>query len=246
MNSPLKRNLIVLLTVAAVLVLPLAAQASTTAFFNLGVPNTAMQNFSRPYATINITGGDTGGGVGPVFFEVVGLTGAYTPDIPDTPVQYLLSGTDIFGIVGLTITGVTAYSQAGMTGFNAPIFSYPGAGNVDGFGAGPEFTSTIKNFDGFSYAVKSFTFTVAEQFDDAAAALAYLQTHLTSQGFFAAAHIYPTITEGGINQDNGVYINTGYAGDGSQGVVVPVPPTALLMGFGLVGLGLLGWRRKKG
>ena len=244
MNSALKRNLIVLLTVAAVLLLPLAAQA-TTAFFDLGTPNTALSNFSGPYATITITGGATDTVAGPVSFEVVGLTGTYNPT--NTPVQYLLGGNDIFGIMGLTITAVTDYSQTGMTGFSAPSFSYPGAGNVDGFGSGNDpFTSTIRNFDGFSNAVLSFSFDVSQTFDDAAAALAFLQTNVNTKGFFAAAHIFPTITEGGINRANGVLTATGYAGDGSQGVLVPVPPTAWLMGFGLLGLGLLGWRRKNG
>jgi hypothetical protein len=34
-------------------------------------------------------------------------------------------------------------------------------------------------------------------------------------------------------------------GGGSDVAVVPIPPTVLLMGSGLLGLGLLGWRRRK-
>lgn len=46
----------------------------------------------------------------------------------------------------------------------------------------------------------------------------------------------------------GIHVQ-GFAGDGSESFInngiVPIPPTALLLGSGLLGLGLLGWRRKK-
>ncbi|MBI5788228.1 MAG: PEP-CTERM sorting domain-containing protein [Candidatus Schekmanbacteria bacterium] len=44
----------------------------------------------------------------------------------------------------------------------------------------------------------------------------------------------------------GIHVQ-GFEGGGSESFVnkVPVPPTAILLGSGLLGLGLLGWRRKK-
>jgi hypothetical protein len=41
------------------------------------------------------------------------------------------------------------------------------------------------------------------------------------------------------------YIITGGAG-GMLIAHTPLPPSALLLGSGLLGLGLLGWRRKRG
>lgn len=235
---PGKRAVLALLAVAAVILLPLAAGAST-AYFDLGIPNTALSAFSSPYATVTITGGDTDTIAGPVSFEVLGLPGSRISD--SVSFQFLLGG-DVFGIMGLTPTAVTAFSQMGI-GFDPPVFSIVANSGVGDFG---KFTNVIQNINGFKNAVSSFTFSVSEQFDDANAALAFLQTlsNLNNKGYFAAAHIFPTLNTNPIDQANGA-INTGFAGNGNQGVPIPVPPTVWLLGSGLIGVGLLGWRRKK-
>jgi hypothetical protein len=238
---PGKRTVIGLLAVAAVMMLPLAAGA-TTAFFDLGIPNADLDAFSSPYASVTITGGAKDGFLDPVSFTVVGLTGVRESD--NSPYQYLL-GSQLFGIMGLTPTSVTGYTQIG-TGFSAPDFSISlgpsPSNNVGDFG---NFTNVIHNEDGFKNAVASFTFSVSQQFDDANAALAFLQTHTNADGYFAASHIFATpIIGGAVNQANGAIL-TGFAGNGNQGVVVPLPPSVLLLGSGLLGLGLVGWRRKK-
>ena len=240
MNSPLKRKFIFLLAVAAVLLLPITALAATTFDFSLNTPNTALSPYTGPYANVHIdvTTGDA-------VFTVTGLTSGN--------LQYLLGANSAFAAnfsAPVTITSISSTGGDGSTaltvnnGFYAnnnslnPLNDPVNTFAADGFG---KFNVALDNFDGYNAAVTSLTFTAdptGANFADAA--LVLVNNDREPIPFFAAGHIFVQDT----NNTSGGALVTGYAGNGSQGVVVPVPPTAWLLGSGLLGLLLLGRRRK--
>jgi hypothetical protein len=248
---PGKRAVVGLLAVAAVMLIPLAGMADTV-FFDLNAPNTDMSAYSGTFASITMDGGGVAGDNNTDFitFTVVGLQGTRISD--GARVQYLFAGAkDMFGINYVTPNNVTGYrdvngSRAAMSGFDPIPSSYvvSSGKNVDGFGT---FDSVIEDGQ-FKDAVSSFTFTTTQKYDSASQLLAYLQ-ETYNPGYFAAAHIYaaPIVSIDGVDtvlKSNGAFA-TGYVADGNQRVVVPLPPSVLLLGSGLLGVGLLGWRRKK-
>ena len=132
--------------------------------------------------------------------------------------------TDVF--LNLTNTAVT-YNKVFWDG--AATFTPgppPGNGNVDGFGdfnyslnANPTGTDGAGTFFKFTLALASGTWANIDS------------VLMGNPNYFEAVHIFggPSL---GI---------TGFAAQ-----PVPIPPSALLLGSGLLGLGLVGWRRKKG
>ena len=217
---PGKRTIMVFLAVAAVMMLPLAAQADVTYGFeritNNGSPDTAGQYFvdvSDPSGLNNVL--FTFRNVGPIASFIDGV--------------YFMDGT-LLGISSI-INGIgVAFSNpadpASLPSQNTatpPFVTHvgfsadndPGAGN--GVNPGEQVGIQFDLISGQEYAN-----TLAALIDGT------LRIGIHVQG----------ISTAGFSDS---FVNT--PGGGTP--PIPVPPTVWLMGSGLVGLGLMAWRRRK-
>jgi hypothetical protein len=244
MTPPLKRKFIVLLAIAAVLLVPLAAQADTT--YQLTYYNAALSGYPQPFAdvTVNRTGNTTAD------ITFTGLTtGGYTYFMGDGSTFALNVNAASF-TVG-TITETTPYPSLftpTLVGPPPPGATPIGSGQVDGFG---NFNLTIDNSDGAFSSAQTGSFTLTNNSGTWASDADVLTNISTQYPYLAAAHIFVFTFDA---QGNLTSINpegrpgaltTGFAANGPpSGGLVPVPPTAWLLGSGLLGLLLLGRRRK--
>ena len=116
-------------------------------------------------------------------------------------------------------------------GFNGPILSNAGSQNVDGFGV---MNQTVDNFDGFSYAMTTLSFTLTNLSGTWANAGAVLIANI--QGALAAGHIFVSAT----NPANASIsaLVTGFAGEGPAGHVPDGGTTVMLLGAALGALGM--------
>jgi hypothetical protein len=149
----------------------------------------------------------------------------------DATVEFIAQDSFRFSQAGINVAGSPTYtfvSAVSGDGLNTALastdFSGPSSGNKDGFGTfnfafdGPNY-----GHDGFI----DFKFTVSGSFASCSDVLV-----ANSSGYFAYVEYQDTTISAP---------NTGFASGSSP---VPIPPTALLMGSGLLGLVGLGWRRQ--
>lgn len=231
-----KRILFMGLAAAALLLLPMVAMASLSGF-DLNTPNAAGSVYVGPYAHVDITVPD-GGGVA-TFDVTAAQTGFMNPGLQ--PVTYTLGGKGMFAFNGPFTIDTGSYQTVSYPGFTSPTIKLQTNKKVSEFGS---FDNVFKAKDGYSSSVSEFKFsTMGTTYSDAAAVEALLLANLTNKGYYAAAHVFPSLTSG-IN--NGAVSDAIFAGNGGQGESqVPVPPTVLLLGSGLIGFGLLGRRKAK-
>jgi hypothetical protein len=99
----------------------------------------------------------------------------------------------------------------------------------DGFGT---YNFALDFFDGGAWRFHDVSFDLTgATFNSASSVLKFVN------GFDAASHIWTPVVLNGNNV-------TGFAAENASGV--PLPPSALLLGSGLLGLVGFGWRRKRG
>ncbi|MBM4301522.1 MAG: hypothetical protein FJ121_08305 [Deltaproteobacteria bacterium] len=231
-----KRAVLALLTVAAVMMLPLSANAIT---FTLPVQPDGKQaqvTFTPDFTadTLTITLAELG--VAAMANADV-LTAVYwdmTPGVALTAV----SATG-FGATGpYFVTGDVGHNWRYVTGFVPPVVtaSYalstvgaaiPGGG---GFGNIPS-SGGSTNIDGVDYGIVNGIFgTDRGQFP---------RTDPYVSGYITFIFGIPTDVVS-LDFSN---VSFNYS-SGVDNRMVPIPPSALLLGSGLLGLGLVGWRRR--
>ncbi len=238
----MKKKMLFLLTILALAlwVVPASATLTTTDLF-FTVPNTGGldqytlgpgQFFAQLHITVDtglgstaianfdLTPGHGFLGADPVDFVLLG-TG------PDSHVLGLsVNPTSGAGPFDLTLTNVARTPFDANTPTLTTFQGNPGE-QFDGFG---KFNTGINSdTNGFNGAMTEVTFDSIQQFANANAVLAALTAN--SEGFIAAVDIGAVFTD---TQEN-----TGVTGTAA----VPIPPSALLLGSGLLGLGVLRFRR---
>jgi hypothetical protein len=186
--------------------------------FDLTAPNTGINGFTGPFTQVEVDRTST-------------TTATITFTSLTAAGNIYLMGDNHVVDVNVNATSWTLGTITGTnsgTGFTPGAFSNGGSGNVDSFG---NFNQIIDDFDGFTHSADSISFQLTDTSGTWPSASAVLTPN--SDGWEAAAHIF--VTASPANASNGA-VQTGFAAG-----VVPIPPTALLLGSGL--LGLVGLRR---
>jgi hypothetical protein len=215
----MKKAIILLAILALACWLP--GQAMADYMFDINLGNAAISGYPGPYAHVDVS-----------------LTDSTHASITFTS---LTNGGNIYllgdgGSVAVNVNatswtlGTISGSNAG-TGFTPGPYSDGGAANENGFGS---FNQTINSFDGFTHSSDSITFALTDTSGTWGSANDVLTGN--ADGYLAGAHIF--VTSSPANATNGA-LTTGYAVNSA----VPIPPSALLMGSGLLGLGLLRFRK---
>ncbi len=237
------KKLLLLVTILALAlwVVPASATLTTTDLF-FTVPNTGgLDQYtlgpSQFFAQLHITVDTDGNPTGIANFDLTPGHGF----LAAVPVDFVLLATGnekhVLGLsvnptsgagpFALTLTNVT---RTPFDAFNPTLATFQGnpGEQFDGFG---NFNTGINSdTNGFNGAMTDVKFDSTQQFANANAVLAALTVN--SEGFIAAVDIGAVFTA---NQQS-----TGVTGTAA----VPIPPSAFLLGSGLLGLVGFGWRRK--
>jgi hypothetical protein len=222
---PMKRTLLILLAVVAFACWFLGQVAADTISFDLGQGNPAISGYPGPYATVTVN-----------WTDLTHATITFT-SLTNSGNIYLLGDG---GSVGVNVNatswtlGTITGSNAG-TGFTPGPWSDGGSGNEDGWGS---FNQTINSFDGFTSSSDTISFILTDTSGNWATANDVLTGN--ADGYRAAAHIF--VTASPATASNGA-LATGFATEGDP--AAPIPPSALLLGSGILAMGLRSFRRKK-
>ena len=211
------------------------AKADFVSFINS--PNTALSGFTGPYAEVTIH-----------------LVNTTTADVTFTSLTNTFNGSPVIYLMGdggsadLNVNGtfsVSDLTKTVPTGFfsthNGPMMTtlpdlsavIAAGQNVDDQGT---FNLTINNFDGYTHAADSISFTL-NAIGGTTWASAGKVLFFNSDGIDAAAHIFPADNPLDVNV-NTFQNNTGFAGENTAGVP-DGGATAMLLGMALTAVGAL-------
>ena len=216
------------LAIALIAVAGLGLQQAQADVFNfqLSQGNTALTTagFSGPYANVSVTTA-AASNVAQITFT------SLTQTVGGNSYIYLFGDGSSVAVNASAASTITGLASVGLPGFNAPLLSDGGAGNVDGFGT---MNHTVNNFDGFSHATNSITFSLTKTGGGVWGAASTVLTP-NNQGAIAAAHIFVTLNPP--NQANGAAV-TGFAAPGGS-IVPDGGTTVMLLGMALGALGMV-------
>jgi hypothetical protein len=249
-----KRAVLVLLAVALSVAPAMAAITEADLYFtepNVGGLDVYTLGVGQYFADLHITVDTGAGSTGIASFVLTPGEGLYG----SVPVNFVLLGTSNTNhVLGLSVipaptggppfdltldnVGRTLYSGGGGNPALATYQGNPGE-QFDGFG---DFNTGINSsLNGFPGAMTEVTFVSTQFFADTDAVLAALTGN--TQGWLGAVDLGAYVTATGVSTG---LTGMAHNGEPSGGVPnVPVPPTVWLMGSGLVGLGLMRWRRRQ-
>src|ERR1051326_3191347 len=194
------------LAVVTAIALSFAVQPASADPLSLTIGNSGLAGYNGPFANVTINLTDS-------THAAITFTALDGTDSHGNIVHYLMGGQ---GAVGLNVNGTVAVSPNPPTaptgpqdGAAAPQLTVAGAGNEDGFG---NFNWTLDNFDGFSHAFRTISFTlinISGTWSSASNILTPNNGAINAGGpFEAAAHIYVAAADYSNTMD------TGYAGNG--------------------------------
>jgi hypothetical protein len=193
--------------------------ASADFIFDLGVGNSAISGFPGPYAQVDVH-----------LDSSTQATITFTSLTNSGNIYLLGDGGSVavnVNATSWTLVSITG-SNAG-TGFTPGPWSDGGSGNEDGFGG---FNQTINSFDGFTHSSDTLSIILVNNSGTWSSESNVLTAN--SNDALAAAHIF--VTSSPANAANGAIV-TGFAAGGPNPLIsVPAPPSAVLLGFGGLGL----------
>jgi hypothetical protein len=225
------KRAVLFLAVAAVMLLPLAANATTFSFYNITNNNPVDAAAGEAQLSMEVLAvGSTG--VSFTFYNAKGFT-------PGT--EKAMSITDIYFYDGpLLSSSAPSITDSGDPNFTAPATppNLPGGapyGLTDAtriYSADSTNPPPARGVEPFEWVTFTFALATGVDFTDIITALN------SGIGNFPNYNFASDLIAG-------IHVQA-FAGGGSESFVnAPVPPSVLLLGSGLLGLGLVGWRRRE-
>jgi hypothetical protein len=217
------------IALAALLLTFGASAARADALYYIDTPNLGLSGYTGPYINLSISLLDPVTAI--VTFTSDTAASGNANCTATAPCTYLMGGTSA---VALNVAGSFTFNPAAIAfaPSSAGGFTSGGAGNVSEFG---NFNLTIDDFDGFSHAADSISFTLTNTGGTWSNAASVLMPN--DKGYLAGSHVF---VQSAACQGACV---TGFAADSSP---VPEPATFAMSGAGILLVGAVIRRAKRG